>query len=379
MSIPPEIWKTPAAYLHSQQPTIPVFLFNPSALRHAANLFLQNFPGLVSYAVKANDASEVIENLVAVGVHTFDVASVEEMEKVRAVFPAAVLHYNNPVRFTEEISAARDYHVKSYSVDSLSELEKIAAIVPADGIEISARLSLPVAGAKYDFGEKFGANPEMVIALLKRISALGFTPSITFHPGTQCADPTAWKSYIKVCADIAKTAKVRISRINTGGGYAAHRVETAPDLQPIFSAIQSAVTAEFPGHPPAILCEPGRALVADAFLLATRVKSIRDDGSVFLNDGIYGGFGESPSMGTVDRVQVFNTKGPVTTDNKTPRIVFGPTCDSLDKLPEPIMLPDDLAEGDYVVFSGMGAYASATITRFNGYGATEFATVHSGV
>ena len=34
-------------------------------------------------------------------------------------------------------------------------------------------------------------------------------------------------------------------------------------------------------------------MVADAFTLATRVKALRGDGSIFLNDGIYGGLFES--------------------------------------------------------------------------------------
>lgn len=377
MSITPAIWATPHSYLRHEQPDHPMFFFIPANLKKSADLFLQNYPGLVSYAVKANDAPEVIENLVAVGVGAFDVASVAEMARVRAVFNGAVLHYNNPVRSSAEIRAAMEFGVVSYSVDSLSELEKIAAIVPAQGVEITARLALPVAGATYDFGDKFGAGPDMVVTLLKRISVLGFIPSITFHPGTQCADPQAWASYISVCADVAARAGVRLARLNTGGGYAAHRSQSAPDLVPIFTAIKTAVQTAFGKDAPKLVCEPGRAMVAEAFVLATRIKAIRDDGSIFLNDGIYGGFGESPSMGTVDRVRVMDSNGVIKTGAVQPRKVFGPTCDSLDTLPAPVMLPDDLDEDDYVLFSGMGAYAHATVTRFNGYGVTDMVTVQN--
>ena len=60
-----------------------------------------------------------------------------------------------------------------------------------------------------------------------------------------------------------------------------------------------------------------------------------------------------------------------------PRVIFGPTCDSVDRLPGEVALPGDLAEGDYVVVSGMGAYSTATNTRFNGFGALAIATVMS--
>jgi len=51
-----------------------------------------------------------------------------------------------------------------------------------------------------------------------------------------------------------------------------------------------------------------------------------------------------------------------------PRVVFGPTCDSLDRLPDGLPLPEDAQTGDYLLFGGMGAYSIAMSTAFNGYG-----------
>ena len=114
-------------------------------------------------------------------------------------------------------------------------------------------------------------------------------------------------------------------------------------------------------------------MVAEAFTLAVRVKALRPDGSVFVNDGIYGGLAEAPILGNVDRITVLGPdgwrRGPV-----SDRVVFGPTCDSLDRLPGTVELPSDIAPGDYVVFRGMGAYSTATVTRFNGYGAIDMVT-----
>ena len=55
--------------------------------------------------------------------------------------------------------------------------------------------------------------------------------------------------------------------------------------------------------------------------------------------------------------------------------VYGPTCDPLDTLPVSLHLPSDLAEDDYIEFGTLGAYGSATSTRFNGYGQFETAFV----
>ena len=56
------------------------------------------------------------------------------------------------------------------------------------------------------------------------------------------------------------------------------------------------------------------------------------------------------------------------------RAVFGPTCDSVDRLPGEIALPGDIAEGDYVLFHGAGAYSVVTNTRFNGFGNLQHLT-----
>lgn len=359
-------WPDPRAHLLRHSPDTAMVYFCPAVLQATARRFQAGFDGLVTYAVKANAGEEVLTNLVAAGIRAYDVASPREMYAVRSVCPDAVLHYHNPVRSAEEISVAVALGIMSYSVDCERELDKLG-VVPA-GAEISVRLALPVAGAAYDFGEKFGVGPERAAALLQRVVEKGFVPSVTFHPGTQCADPSAWGSYIKVVAEVARDAGVRLARLNVGGGFAAHRVGAAPDLEAIFDHIRAEVDTHFGTDAPALVCEPGRAMVADAFTLATRVKSLRSDGSLFLNDGVYGGLFEARDIECTDRVQVLGADGQWREGTARDRVVFGPTCDSIDRLPDPLPLPGDIDEGDYVLFGGMGAYSRSLTTQFNGYG-----------
>ena len=185
----------------------------------------------------------------------------------------------------------------------------------------------------------------------------------------------AWRSYIKAAADVARQADVHLHRLNVGGGFAAHRVGRAPDLEAIFDGIADEVSQSFGRHAPALVCEPGRAMVADAFSLAARVKARRGDEAVFLNDGIYGGLSEARDMIMVDRIDVINPDGQSLKGDKRLFIAFGPTCDSIDRLPEPIALSADVDEGDYVLFHGMGAYSRAISTGFNGYGVGDPVTV----
>lgn len=370
------LWTDPVDYLRSLQPEEPVLFLSPAALQAQARRFLRGFPGLTTYAVKSNPDEAVVTNLAAAGIRAFDVASPDEIALIRRLCPDAALHYNNPVRARSEIAFAVGQDVASYAVDAPCELEKLVALVPrrrtsGERVEIAARFKLPVSGAAYDFGAKFGAGEDLAAQLLRRIAEAGYAPALTFHPGTQCTDPQAWDAYIHAAARIARAAGVRLARLNTGGGFPARRQQAeTPPLTAIFRQIAESTAEAFGTDAPALVCEPGRALVADAVALATRVKAIRGGAHVFLNEGIYGVLAELPVMGATDRLTALSPEGCPRQAAPLPRTVFGPTCNSLDRLPGDIPLPADLAEGDYLLVQGMGAYSAAIATRFNGFGAT---------
>lgn len=369
MGISNPIWRSPGEYLRLVKPDTPALFFSPENLLKTAHAFQSGFPGMVSYAVKANPTGTVLETLKLAGVSAFDVASPVEVDLLKQHLPDAVLHYHNPVRSTREIEYALDAGVRVFSVDRMSELEKLSASTLDRNIEISVRLSLPVSGAAYHFGDKFGASPSQCAAILKRVNALGMNASMTFHPGTQCTDPNAWARYIRECAAISQSAGIRLNRLNIGGGFPASRTAKTPTLALIFATIKAAARDAFANQTPDLVCEPGRAMVADSFLLATRIKALGRAGEVFLNDGIYGGLAELPSIGVPEGIRVLDGQGKLVTGDTEPRKVFGPTCDSLDVLPSKIALPRNMSEDDYVLFPSTGAYGAALATRFNGYGA----------
>ncbi|WP_299838754.1 type III PLP-dependent enzyme [uncultured Paracoccus sp.] len=376
------VWDNPADIIRHMKPDHPVMAFAPSALQETARRFVAGFPGLVTYAVKSNPEEVVIQNLLAAGIKGFDVASPFEIDLIGRMSPAAARHYHNPVRAGWEIDHAVKAGIRAWSVDSQSELDKLFARVPTETdhgpVEISPRFKLPVLGAAYDFGSKFGATPELAAELLAAVAARGYTPSLTFHPGTQCTDPIAWESYIRVAGEICEMAGVKAKRLNVGGGFPSHRVVgVEPDLEAIFTEIGETVAETFGDDRPDLVCEPGRGLCADAYALITRVKALRDGSSVFLNDGVYGGLAELPIIGNIDRLQVLTPQGKPREGEPQSRVIFGPTCDSVDRLPGELTLPEDIAEGDYVIVHGIGAYSTVTNTRFNGFGLMSHATVMS--
>ncbi len=353
------------AYVKSEKPDDPVHFFHPRHLDHAVKTFQTGFGGMLTYAVKANPDPLVIARMVELGIQGFDVASPAEMALVRSVSDTVALHYNNPVRSLSEIEAAERHGVRSWSIDREDELAKLAHL--PKGHEIAVRLRLPVKGAAYDFGAKYGADPETAVMLLQKVRDMGLTPSMTFHPGTQCDASGVWAQYIRACADIAARAGVTLRRLNVGGGFAANRLGISPDLYRIFREIDQAVDEGFGANRPDLICEPGRALATEAFSLLVRVKAM-DERSMTLNDGIYGGLAEWRDLSVGNRITCFAPDGTQRRADGMERIVFGPTCDSLDCLPTPLAVPGDLSPEDYILISGMGAYSQATATGFNGYG-----------
>jgi ornithine decarboxylase len=119
------------------------------------------------------------------------------------------------------------------------------------------------------------------------------------------------------------------------------------------------------------MCEPGRALVAQGISLVTQLVMRRND-RLYINDGIYGSFDEQRFAGFDEdyparAYALENGAARRLTGEKRPFRTYGPTCDSMDVLPRPQMLPDDVKPGDYILFDAMGAYTVSSRSSFNGY------------
>lgn len=361
----------------------PILCFSPATLATRAKLFIEGFPGEVAYAVKANPCPQVIKVLAQAGVDVFDVASTMEMEAIARICPGAEFHYHNPVKSRSEIATAwHAFGCRRFAADSHEEIAKIAQTVgSSSGAEIAIRFCLPSQKASaHDFSSKFGADEIGAAGLMKYAVQCGFTPLLTFHPGSQCTDPQAWARHIEAAGRIAEAAGTTLTRLNVGGGFpACYSGSSGPALATYFRAIEDSVSAVFGSIPPALECEPGRSIVAAAFSLLTSVKLVRArSADLFLNDGIYGGLLEVTQVSDLLPFYRVLRNGQVvaTTDHRA-FTVFGPTCDPLDVLPVPLILPSDVGESDVIEFAGIGAYGMATATSFNGYGSVSQVTVEN--
>ena len=360
--------------IESLKPAEPLYLVHPDKFAAAARQFLDGFPGDVLYAVKANPHPIALTNLWNAGIRHFDSASLGEIEAVKTLFPEAICHFMAPVRLPGQAKAAFEQHgVTDFVVDSDAELDKLLAEVGnPKKIRVFVRLVAQLGGALLEMSSKYGCRPEEAAKLMKRVQAAGAAPCLTFHVGSQCLSPFSYAQAIEIAQRAITLSGVNIAALDIGGGFpAAYSGQEPPPYHWYFDMIKEALTTL--GRTDLnVMCEPGRALCAPGISLVTQVVMRRGD-RLYLNDGIYGSFDEQrfisfdedypPSGITLDA----KCKAKPLTGEKRPFRAYGPTCDSADVLPRPVMLPNGIANGDFVLFDAMGAYTVSSRSPFNGY------------
>ena len=354
-----------------QRPVQPVTLIRPHAARRAARFFVEKFKGRSLYAVKANPSPELIELLWESGITHFDVASIAEVRLVARVAPQATLCFMHPVKAEEAIREAYFTHnVRTFSLDSLEELEKIMrATNQATDLTLCVRLRVPSDHAKLSLASKFGAAPDETKALLFAARQAADALGICFHVGSQTMSPQAYVQALGRVRNAIVDAAVTVDVIDVGGGFPSiyPGMEPAP-LEAYFDAIHAAFEALPISYSAELWAEPGRALCAEYASLLVRVERRRGD-QLYINDGAYGALFDAAHVGWRFPVQLVRENESDTKDMEFS--FYGPTCDDIDHMAGPFLLPADIGPGDYIEIGMLGAYGCAMRTGFNGFTAGE--------
>ena len=125
---------------------------------------------------------------------------------------------------------------------------------------------------------------------------------------------------------------------------------------------------------PEILCEPGRALVAESGSTVVKVV-LRKKQKIYINDGTYGSLFDAGVLNFILPTRMI-PNGRATSKKLTSYSLYGPTCDSADFMKGPFVLPHNLKEGDYIEIGQLGAYALTFRTKFNGFYSDKIFEVH---
>jgi ornithine decarboxylase len=307
------------------------------------------------------------------GVRHFDCASISEVSLVRRLFPGAEIHFMHPVKSRAAIREAWVLNgVRDFVLDAPAELNKILEVIA--GPEAAAlqakpglfvRLALPKTGAAIDLSSKFGADIETAVALLRAARPAAGRLGVAFHVGSQCMDPLAWRDAIALAGLVIRRAGVRVDLLDIGGGFPV----AYPDIDPLpLGAFMAEIDAAFDrlgmlGMK--LWAEPGRALVAGGGSVVVQVQ-LRKGKMLYVNDGVFGALADAGALGFRFPARLIRAGRSVGAPDAAFGL-FGPSCDSSDVMHGPFMLPDDVAEGDWIELGQLGAYGSCLRTAFNGF------------
>lgn len=354
------------------RPDQSVQCFLPENLTQAARTFVEHFPGHSLYAVKSNPDVYVLQHLYAAGIRHFDVASLNEVKLVRGLFPDAHLAFMHPIKSRQSIRAAYfEYGVRDFVIDTFEEMHKILeeTQVAAD-LTIIVRIAMPKGSAACPLTGKFGCTPEVGTSLLRDAAKVANKVGLSFHIGSQSLDPSSYADAIQKAGVIIKSSGVELDVLDIGGGFPIPDLGMeVPPLTAFFDVIKAETDRLNLPKGCVLWSEPGRALSGTGAALVVRVE-LRKDDVLYINDGSFGNMFEVMSMNWKNRAQIIRParKGrKASSKQPAPFKFYGPTCDSVDYMPGPFMLPDDICEGDWIVLYGMGSYMAASRSSFNGF------------
>lgn len=351
----------------ARKPERPVVGFRPHAAGRAARFFLEHFPGDVAYAYKANSNVFLLGALYGAGIRHFDVASLPELEDARTI-PDVTFHFMHPVKPRHAIRRAFALGCRSFSLDSEDELAKILHETGgARDLVLWVRIVVPPKNSRVPLEKKFGIAGAKAARLLVQTRQVAKELGITFHVGSQTVTPDAYASALEEVARLIGMAGVVVNRVDVGGGFPSRYTNEEPTpLADFMKVIRDGVEKLPVADGCRIMCEPGRALVAEAESLVVRVDARRGN-DLFINDGSYGMLFDAAHLGFLFPVRLVGRRVPEPHVLR-PFELWGPTCDSIDHMKGPFLLPDGIREGDYIEIGNTGAYARAIAGKFNGYG-----------
>ena len=358
--------------INQLRPDGPVYCIRKHSIHIASKFFQNKFPGKVLYAVKTNPHPEVLKTITQSGINNFDVASIEEIKTIKKINPKSNCFYMHTVKSRDSIKKAYyNYGIKKFSLDTKDELIKIIESTNrAKDLELFVRVSVSNEHAEIDLSKKYGAINSEATGLLRLTKQYSKKIGLSFHVGSQCMHPISYTKGISEIGNIIKKTKIIPDYINIGGGFPTIYPDLIPQsLENYFEEIKKSLASLKLQKKPEIICEPGRAIVAESGSTIVKVL-LRKKQKLFINDGTYGTLFDAGVPNIVYPSKLIKN-GRIISKKMTSFDFYGPTCDSMDYMKGPFVLPNNVKEGDYIELGQLGAYGLTFRTKFNGFFSDE--------
>ena len=367
-------FKSVEKLVNQLRPDKPIYCIRKNSILSASNFFQKKFPGKILFAVKTNPHPEVIKTLIKSGIDQFDVASIEEIKVVKKFSKTAKCCYMHTVKSRESITEAYfKYGVKTFALDTKDELIKIIESThKAKDLELFVRVSVSNEHAEIDLSKKFGALNSEAMGLLRLAKLHSNKIGLSFHVGSQCMHPISYAKGITEIGNIIKKTKIVPNYINVGGGFPTIYPDLIPQsLDGYFDEIKKSLENLKINNLPEIICEPGRALVAESGSTIVRVN-LRKKQKLYINDGTYGTLFDAGTPNIVfPSKMIKDNSNKIISKKLTAFDFYGPTCDSMDYMKGPFLLPNNIKENDYIELGQLGSYGLTFRTKFNGFYSDE--------
>lgn len=338
-------------------------------------LWQKNLPTITPYyAVKTNN-DFVLTSILANFDMGFDCASKKEIEQMInfGVQPSKII-FAHPRKPASAIKYAKEIGVDLLTFDSIEEMHKLAILYPSANLLLRIKTDDSMSGNP--LSQKFGATLEESYEILdeglaNHIPIIG----VAFHVGSNC---THLESYQKAILDSASIFQYSLEKWNKkltlldlGGGWPG-----TDDLNFVTIAqyVNELLLVHFP-QDTKFIAEPGRFFSSQTTTLVMKIlgkRRVQEENKFhyYLANGAYGFFlGSLYYAHNQEKILsegwIFSPLSKRNSRDLFPSLLWGPTCDSGDKILDGILLPEMETE-DFIVVENTGSYTQCCETSFNG-------------
>ena len=333
---------------------------------------LQGVEHLVCFAVKANSNIAVLNILARLGAG-FDIVSIGELERVLAAggLPERVV-FSGVGKTREEMQRALEVGVHCFNVESVDELDRLQEVAAHLGViaPVSLRVNPDVDAGTHPYistglkDNKFGIDIAESVYLRAAVLSSISIKGVDCHIGSQLTTLEPFLDALdRVLLLVDRLAKhgIMIRHLDLGGGLGVRYQDERP---PCAGEYMAAVRERVAGRDLALVFEPGRYIVANAGVLLTRVEYLKHtehkDFAIVdaaMNDML------RPAL-----YQAWMDVQPVKPRTGMPRCydVVGPVCETGDFLAKERDLT--LVAGDLLAVCSAGAYGFVMSSNYNSRG-----------
>jgi ornithine decarboxylase len=342
----------------------PLLIVDCERIRAQYRKLARVLPGVdLHYALKPLPHAAAVRTVIDAG-GFLDLATTGEVQLASrlAVAPERCIH-SHPIKTERDIRNALHFGVRTFVADNPDEVRKFAHFT--ERAELLLRISFRSPGAVCDLSRKFGCDPSEALDLARLAADLGISVrGLSFHVGSQAPNSGKHVEAIDACAQLLRAARREklgvLDTLDIGGGFPISYAQKSQEIGSFCAPIRAAL-ASLPRRL-RIIAEPGRFIVGPAAIgVAAVMGRARREGRwwYYLDDGLYGSY--SGQMYDHARYPIEALRS---TGERSPCVLAGPTCDSIDVIAENVMLPQ-LRCGDLIIGRAMGAYTWASASEFN--------------